>query len=377
MRRILPLAVIVSLAACTDLGPTTPGATDAANQHQLAPPGVEARSITVLSRNLYYGADLDAIFVPGADIGELAEEAWATIQFTNFPARAQALANEILMLQPHLVGLQEVTTYTILSTGFQVLGQLDFLAQLLQATAALGLDYRLAIRVPSTTFTAPVGSVANPDFYVHYQDSDAILYRGDVEIVPGSPRGGLYAARVPLPVGIDLTHTWQWVDAVVANQTVRFANTHLETQGFAAVQEAQTAELLQRLAGSPLPVILVGDFNSAANPSAPADRKTGTYGMLLGAGYVDLWTHEGPRDRGLTCCHASDLTNAVASFDQRLDLVLARNVEQGGGFAGGTALVVTGEEAGDRFTLGPGYSLWPSDHAGIAASVWLPKGFGN
>lgn len=372
MRRSPAILAAVLLAACTDLGPVEP--VPAAS---LAPAGRTGAAITVLSRNLYFGADLDDLFVPGADIGALAAQAWATIQYTNFPARAQALAAELLAVQPHLVGLQEVATYTVLSPTGQLLGQLDFLQVLLQAATALGLDYHVAIRVPSTTFTAPIGSVANPLFYVHYQDSDAILYRGDVQIT--GVMGGLYAAALPLPppLAIDLTHTWAWADAEVAGQSVRFANTHLETQNFVPVQVAQTAELIQRLGGSPLPVLLVGDFNSAANPSAPEDRKTPTYGMLLDAGFVDLWTRDAPRDRGLTCCHAADLSNPVAMFDQRLDLVLAKNNAHGNGFAGGTALVVTGEEDGDRFTLGPGYSLWPSDHAGIAASVWLPRGLGN
>jgi hypothetical protein len=46
--------------------------------------------------------------------------------------------------------------------------------------------------------------------------------------------------------------------------------THMETQQAVPVQLAQANELIQLVNASPLPVILAGAFNSAANPSAPA-----------------------------------------------------------------------------------------------------------
>lgn len=370
-KRLLLLALLGPLA-CADL-PTVPETRDLP-AHKVVPAGREAAAITVMSRNLYLGADIDPLFVPGGDVGEAAAAAWEVIQHTNYPARAQALAAEVANRLPHLIGLQEVVTYTVLSATppHPPLGQIDFLAILLQALAARGLDYRVAIVVGNTQFIAPIGSSLSPDFLVHFADADAILYRGDVEIVPGSAAGANFVARTPLPLGVDIIHSWMFVDAIIADQRVRFANTHLDVQMFRAVQETQAAELIDVLADSPWPVLLAGDFNSAANPDAPEDRKTATYAMLLAAGFTDLWRGDSP-DGGLTCCHTSDLSNVMAEYDQRIDLILGRNVPAGG-FAGGVAMDIVGEEPGDRFTLAPEYSLWPSDHAGLVATVWLPRG---
>ncbi len=371
MRRQLRLAaVLLATAACSDLGPSAPDLPS--TSHSIAPPGIAGEAVTVLSRNLYFGADLDELFAPGADFGQVAAQLWQTIQYTNFPARAKALALEIQSLRPHLIGLQEVVTYTLVAPDFTPIGQLNHLQLLLSELTALGLAYDIAVLTAHTSAFVPVGSVANPAFYVGFLDADAILVRRDVP--RENPAAGVYSARVPLPFGVDILHAWQTVDASVAGQTIRFANTHLETQNFPAVQEAQTAELIQALSTSPWPVVLVGDFNSAANRSAPENKKTATYEMLLSAGFVDLWTRAGPSDKGLTCCHDADLSNSEAGFDQRLDLVLARNKANGRGFAGGVALTVTGDDPSDRFATGLGYSLWASDHAGIAASIWMPKG---
>lgn len=365
-------AVVLAVAACSTPDFTGPGLPP--SSAALGPPGAAGRSVTVLSRNLYFGTDLDVLFMPGIDFGQAALQAWATIQYTNFPARARALAAEIDDLRPHVIGLQEVVTFTVLSPQFQPVAQLSHVEALLQEMAALGLDYRIATLTPHTNVTAPVGDLQNPAFYVNFVDAEAILVRSDVPVLDVD--GAVYAARVPLPppIGLPILHSWQTVDIVVAGEALRFANTHLETQSFPDVQEAQTRELIEALEDSPLPVVLVGDFNSAANRSAPADRITATYGMLLDAGFVDLWTRTAPSNKGLTCCHAGDLSNARSTFDQRLDLVLARNMDTGSGFAGGVAMDVVGEEIGDRFDTGLGYALWPSDHAGIAATIWMPKG---
>jgi endonuclease/exonuclease/phosphatase family metal-dependent hydrolase len=366
-------AALLIVAACSTPDFTGPAPTTSVLDG-LAPPEMARSSLTVLSRNLYFGADLDVLFVPGVDFGAAALEAWETIQYTDFPARAQALAQEIQQLRPHVIGLQEVVTYTVLSPQFQPIGQLSHLQHLLQELAALGLNYQIAVFTPHTTFTAPVGDLQNPAFYVNFLDAEAILVRADVTVLGAA--AAIYAARVPLPapIGIPILHAWQTVDVLFGGEAVRFANTHLETQSFPDVQEAQAMELIAALEGSPLPVVLVGDFNSAANRSAPEDRKTATYQMLMDAGFVDLWTRSGPSDKGLTCCHTGDLSNDASTFDQRLDLVLARNMDRGKGFAGGVAMDILGDEVDDRFATSLGYSLWPSDHAGIAATIWFPAG---
>jgi hypothetical protein len=89
----------------------------------------------------------------------------------------------------------------------------------------------------------------------------------------------------------------------------------------------------------------------------------GAYGVLQAGGFVDAWSD----GIGLTCCHAVDLHDPSPTLTKRIDLVLTR-----GGFETVVAEVV-GQEPGDRTPSG----LWPSDHAGVVATLRVPGGHGG
>src|SRR5205085_6287791 len=74
------------------------------------PPGKE---LTVLTRNIYLGADLAPVIgVPSPQLIPIRTAAvWAGVLATNFPERAKALVDEIVKAQPDLVGLQEVSLW--------------------------------------------------------------------------------------------------------------------------------------------------------------------------------------------------------------------------------------------------------------------------
>jgi hypothetical protein len=71
------------------------------------------RQVTVMTQNLYLGTDLNPIFgaasLPAlfAAVGA----GCAQVQANDFPARAQAIADEIAAAKPDLVGLQEAELY--------------------------------------------------------------------------------------------------------------------------------------------------------------------------------------------------------------------------------------------------------------------------
>src|SRR5688572_15493606 len=81
--------------------------------------GNSDREITILTRNLYVGADLGPVITalgtgdPNQFIPAIGS-AWNMIRNNDFPARAEALADEIEETEPLLVGLQEVS---LLQTG--------------------------------------------------------------------------------------------------------------------------------------------------------------------------------------------------------------------------------------------------------------------
>lgn len=376
MKRFPVVLLCIGLAsACRDAALTDP---DASFARVLPAPG--ARGVTVMTRNIYLGSDLSPLLAaPPSLVAFVAAETFAKIQATDFPARGEALADEIAATNPHLVGLQEATLYRVQTPGDAALGGItpattvfqDFLAILLDAIRARGLDYRVAVvqenadaEVPAFAGNGPDGLPTFTD--VRLTDRDVILARGDV--VFSDPERAHYAVNQPVVIGgrpFVFLRGWTSLVASVGGHRFRFFNTHLEVQRFSAVQVAQATELLGVVRAEPLPALIVGDFNSDAGGT-----QTPTYRLLTGAGFRDAWLRVNPPTAGLTCCHAADLRNEEPTLDQRIDLVLI-----GPGFmtrhgrpVGRVHATVVGEEAGDRTPSG----LWPSDHAGVAATLTLP-----
>jgi hypothetical protein len=60
----------------------------------------------------------------------------------------------------------------------------------------------------------------------------------------------------------------------------------------------------------------------------------------------------------------------VADFTQRIDYILTRGLSREHNAALGS-ITILGDQPGDRVS-GPAGPLWPSDHAGLAASLLLP-----
>lgn len=371
MRRLLVVPCIAFvLASCHDAPILQP-------EPDVARGGVSnAEPIVVMSRNLYLGANIDILLDPDANLPEAIAEALGQVLYTDFRARAQALAAEIHAVQPHLIGLQEVTTYAVLlpdGTPIEYLGfPLDFLDALQAELADLGDDYVVAQRTPNVQLLLPLGDPTS-DPYILYADGDAILARSDVPTTNAA--GGQFPTQQYLMVGgvvFENKRGYAMVDATVNGVDLRFANAHLEIQMFRDVQEQQARELVGMLADSPLPVILVGDFNSAANHDAPAASRTDSYHILKNAGYKDMWLREAHSVGGLTCCQAADLSNTASTLNQRLDIVFVRWGRAG--FGGQSRMELVGEDEGDIFTHPLGYTLWPSDHAGVAAWLWPAPG---
>jgi hypothetical protein len=81
----------------------------------MSAPAAPARKITVMTRNLYLGADLAPMITAQTKeaFEAAAQKALTQIAASNFPERAVALAKEIAERKPHLVGLREVYNFTL------------------------------------------------------------------------------------------------------------------------------------------------------------------------------------------------------------------------------------------------------------------------
>lgn len=362
---LLIVALTVSVLAASVGGPAAAGGEKRGHQ---------VRDLTVVTQNLYLGTDiapiLEAAQVAPGTLPGVAGLAWLEVQATDFPERAEAIADEIAATMPHLVGLQEVSLWR---TGpFQVTPPFepadsvayDFLAILLDALEARGLAYEEVVSVENFDGELPALPPGQPPLDVRLTDRDVILARTDLPAAGmklSNAQADNYAAflEVSTPFGpLALLRGWTSVDVKIRGKGLRFVNTHLEVQALEPLQAAQAAEMLAGPGSTSLPTLFVGDFNSAADGS-----DTATYGFLVGAGLVDAWSETRPGDPGYTCCQAADLMNPTSTLDQRIDVIFHR-----GGFTA-TGSDLLGEDEADMTASG----LWPSDHAGVVATVVMTK----
>jgi len=336
------------------------------------------RKLTVMTQNLYLGSSLTPALAAKTpeEFVEAVARIYATVQYTNFPARAKAIADTIEQKEPDLIGLQEVSLWTV--EGFNPPPGYDFLAILQSELEARGLDYSVASVANNAKIgpaplvvsesSCPVLEAGKFSCGVTLEDRDVILANDDRKGLSWSnPQSGRYATQqvVESPVGpLAFDRGWASIDAKLKRKPFHFVNTHLETEDSPAVQEAQAAEFLAGPAKGGT-VIATGDFNSAADGS-----NTGSYALLTAPGkFRDLWNEEllGP---GYTCCQRSNtpplapgaLNNPVSTLDTRIDLILSRGAAR--------PAWPKAELVGDtQFQAEPPF--WPSDHAGVVATLRL------
>ncbi|HSB69835.1 MAG TPA: endonuclease/exonuclease/phosphatase family protein [Candidatus Methylomirabilis sp.] len=327
------------------------------------------RTITVMTRNLYLGADLVPVLTaPPDEFPFRVAAAWATVQATNFPARAQVLADEIAVKQPDLIGLQEAELWRIQSPGDFLTGNtpattvvFDFVELLLGALNARGLQYEVV--AITTNFDIEAPSIT-PNFTfddIRLTDRDVILARTDLKTADlklSNVQVGNFVSKLFVLVGdlpVAVPRGWAAVDVKVRGKSFRFVTTHLEVFS-PLVQVNQARELLKGPGATDLPVVFAGDFNSCASP--PCLDQTPTYGNLIAAGLVDAWSLAGS-GAGFTCCQAENLLNPISTLNERIDFVLFR----------GPFTVVDADLVGDTLADRTPSGLWPSDHAGVVTTL--------
>lgn len=337
--------------------------------------GEDRRDLTVLTQNLYLGSSLGPALEAKTpeEFVEAVARIYATVQYTNFPQRAEAIANEIQEKDPDLVGLQEVTKWT--TGGVNPPLGYDFLAILQSDLEARGLDYSVASiahnanigPAPLVSETCPVVS-GQFTCSVQLEDRDVILVNDDTSgLTWNNPQSGHYATQqvIESPVGpLSFDRGWASIDARLKGLPFRFVDTHLETEESPLVQQEQAAEFLAG-PGNGGTIVATGDFNSASDGST-----TTSYAQLTAPGkFRDAWDEEqlGP---GSSCCQESNtpplapgaLNNPVSTLKTRIDLILSRGAARS---SGGEAELV-----GDTpFQASPPF--WPSDHAGVVSTLHL------
>ena len=351
---ILLFAILLSFSGCEKL--QMPMLPDASMP--------DAEPLTVMTYNVYLGSSavpllsVENILQVPTEVANM----YNNVMASDFPARAEAIAESIKAYQPHLIGLQEVSLIRRQAPGDRIAGGTvpaeevvtDFLEILMGAFRARGLDYQVAAQVENIDVEMPMFTDTGI-VDVRLTDFDVLLARSDVAVSRQTSANYTNALTIEM-LALEIQRGYTAVDATVGGITYRVVNTHLE----AYVEEnrvAQTQELVDIFSDETLPVILLGDFNTPA-PDGTA------YQILLSAGYVDVWQTDA-QGTGNTCCQDDDILNAVSDLSKRVDLIFLRNRQPP------TSVMthIVGDTPSERLDSG----LWPSDHAGVIAQIAIPK----
>jgi endonuclease/exonuclease/phosphatase family metal-dependent hydrolase len=403
MRGRWSVAAVLGLIAALGLA-LLPGVADAAGKKKS-----KGTKLTVMSRNLYLGADLtpalqantvDQAINAGGDIVN-------QVHATKFPSiRAASIAAEIKKRKPDIVGLQEAAWWRTgpvdinaalgspVATQTDPLGG-DFLTDLLnavnsksgKASAAKkgkkkGVQYTLAVVKPEFDFELPVNDDGNGSGFAGADHNerltmrDAILVRKGVGIKFKNPTSGTFSTllRETLAGGVrtvDVTRGWTAIDVKARGRNLHIVDTHLEafdsqgsnttnqgtTLGRGDIRAAQATQLVTPQPNGAnktgkQPTILIGDMNSDDDTVQPnGDRNA--YMALVAGGFSERSTAN-----PLGCCLNDPFLvggpNSINDFDHQVDHVLAnRNkVRFVKGFVDGRA---------------PVNGLYPSDHAALTS----------
>jgi endonuclease/exonuclease/phosphatase family metal-dependent hydrolase len=246
---------------------------------------------------------------------------------------------------------------------FALYDQLElFLDDLANQYVSVAVQTLTDAEVPVITGIGPAGPIG---FDLRFTDQNVVLVRTDL-------RGQLALSNIqmhqfkdqsafPTPAGnFSILRGWISVDMHVQGKTLRFVTTHPETDPVTRTKQAN--ELVQALDSEDNPpVVLCGDFNADANTPNTA------IATILEGGFTEAWPTLHPLDPGFTSpLYLEDLFppppfTAASTPSHRIDLVFVRDLRV-------TQIDLIGNQVSPP---------WPSDHAGVIASLRIERQEGD
>lgn len=275
LKKLLPLALLASLA--------TPA--HAADQ-----------PLTVMSRNLYLGADVGVAMELIPDFSAAAQFMWSQVQATDFTKRAPVLAAEVVAADADVVGLQEATHwYCKKNLWSKKVIVFDFTKEFLAATKAAGSEYVLASKdgvdalnigysIPAIPYLTMVNDprtfqplFGSDSAACGFEIGDAIVVKkslvNQIVRVGNTEYDASYSI---IPKIMTIYRGYTWIDFDHNGSKVRIISTHLESlwdSNKVPNAALQAKQLIADLNKTTMPTIVVGDFNS--DPRDP--RNAGGY----------------------------------------------------------------------------------------------------
>lgn len=250
--------------------------------------------VTVLSRNIYLGADVGTALDALPDLPKAAGLLWEEMRLTDWPTRVNWLAEEIVESAPDVVGLQEAARWVCKPSLLR--GEVDvhnFTEDLLAAISAAGAEYVVAQagsdRAENEAFQIgplPFVDVTDPEVFqplfgkdsvaCGFVLSDVLLVRA--ELAENVQRAGTseFEDRVSLvPTVMAIDRGYAWADIAIGSSVVRFVTAHLESLWYeneVPLAATHARQLVADLEATTGPLVVVGDFNSdPRDPRGPDD----------------------------------------------------------------------------------------------------------
>ncbi|MCU0294501.1 MAG: endonuclease/exonuclease/phosphatase family protein [Candidatus Nanopelagicales bacterium] len=342
-----------------------------------------ADNVTVMTRNIFLGADLGPA-LRATDTNSFiaaAGEIFRQLESTNFPRRAKGLADEIQQRKPDVIGLQEAALWRRgpvnigAITGKPAATEVyqDFVKILLKRVNKGPAKYEVVKIHNEFDFEAPADIDNDPKTGLLGADADfrltmrdVILKRSGVGIKTKDVRTGQYTKKnsFSATVGpVTVTSIRGWLSTRVKKKDgpwFTFANTHLEafddrTQ-VPSIRAKQAKEFAKAMAKVKGPLIALGDFNSDSPGLVPGDEQA--FEALMSAGFKDIGT-----TKPMSCCIAGsdDLKTggSIDDFDHRVDQIFTTTPKK----VKKLKTWVVGREQS--------YGFWHSDHAGVVGKYAL------
>ena len=329
--------------------------------------------VDVMTRNVFLGADLGPALAASntQQFIEANGQILREVDQTDFPRRAEILADEIQSRKPDLVGLQEVALWrtgpsdvgpALSNTPVATTVEYDFL-QLLLDELNEGLDeyeegsYQVTVVQEQFDFEAPANEnnvpndnpntaqkpfAPNAEINGRLTMRDVILQRVGTHVKTKNETGGnfenLLVVDVANVVEVPVTRGWTQLDATakkeikkgkhkgeVVKKKFRFVNSHFEAfddeTEHPSIRARQADELIQKAADDDRSIIL-GDFNSDSPGVKPGDEQAyevlqaGGLDQPYATGFRTLADHPG------SCCVPDLFTPAPSEFDHQVDHVM-------------------------------------------------------
>jgi endonuclease/exonuclease/phosphatase family metal-dependent hydrolase len=245
--------------------------------------------LTVMSRNLYLGSDVAVAMKLIPNMSKAAQFMWDQVAATDFKKRAKVLANEITQNKPEVIGIQEATRWYCKQYFWSKNEVIyDFTQDLINALNDVGEQYEIAqliqngkislarnpgYQIPAIPFITMVSDAKSfqPVFgkdsaACGFEIADVLLIKKSISTKVLAIGNTEYEASYSIiPKLMTVYRGYTWIDLNWNGTTTRILSTHLESiwdEGKIPNAAIQAKQLVNDLATTKIPTIIIGDFNS-------------------------------------------------------------------------------------------------------------------